>query len=192
MSASKKETRTRILEATIRIFNKKSLKFTMDDIASELSISKKTIYTFFRSKEELFYSVADYCFNQVKEAEREVLERPGLSTLERLRALLAVLPGRYREIDLRQLYVLRDRYPEIFRHVEKRLSNDWEPTIELLQKGMEEGVIRPVSIPLFKAMYEAAVEQFFQRDILIREQLSYSEGLQQVVDILVDGIAAKP
>lgn len=191
MKPSREETRIRILEATIKMFNEKSLKFTMDDIAAELSISKKTIYTFFRSKEELFFAVADHCFDQVKEAEREVLEDGSLGTLDRLRALLGVLPNRYQEIDLRQLYILRDKYPETFRQVEKRLSTDWEPTIALIEQGIREEVIRPISIPLFKIIYEAAVEQFFQRDVLIRAGLSYQEGLTQVVDILVDGIARK-
>ena len=34
-----------ILDATLRVFDQKGLKFTMDDLAKELSISKKTIYT---------------------------------------------------------------------------------------------------------------------------------------------------
>jgi len=38
---------------------------------------------------------------------------------------------------------------------------------------------------------EAAVEQFFQRDILIRNQITYAEALNEVVDILVDGIVTK-
>lgn len=34
-----------ILECHPRVFDQKGLKFTMDDLAKELSISKKTIYT---------------------------------------------------------------------------------------------------------------------------------------------------
>ena len=49
------DNKTKILEATIKVFNKKGLKFTMDDIASELSMSKKTIYTVFKDKETMFY-----------------------------------------------------------------------------------------------------------------------------------------
>ena len=40
-------TRENILDATSQVFNKKGLKCTMDDIALELSMSKKTIYTVF-------------------------------------------------------------------------------------------------------------------------------------------------
>ena len=75
--------------------------------------------------------------------------------------------------------------------MEERLENGWETTISLLEQGMEEGVIRPVKIPLVKMMLEAAIEQFFQRDILIRQNLGYQEALEEVVGILVEGIASK-
>ena len=47
------ELRETILEETIQAFNKKGLKFTMDDIAALLGISKKTIYTVFQDKNTL-------------------------------------------------------------------------------------------------------------------------------------------
>ena len=47
------ELRETILEGTIQAFNKKGLKFTMDDIAALLGISKKTIYTVFQDKNTL-------------------------------------------------------------------------------------------------------------------------------------------
>ena len=34
------DNKEKILEATIKVFNRKGLKFTMDDIASELSMRK--------------------------------------------------------------------------------------------------------------------------------------------------------
>lgn len=47
---SDKNLKGNILEATIKAFQKKGLKFTMDDLASLLGISKKTIYTVFPDK----------------------------------------------------------------------------------------------------------------------------------------------
>ena len=44
---------------------------------------------------------------------------------------------------------------------------------------------------LLKSMLEATIEQFFQRDILIRNQISYAEALEEVVNILVDGIVKR-
>lgn len=185
------ELRQTILEGTIKAFNEKGLKFTMDDIAYLLSISKKTIYTVFKSKDELLLAMVDYVFDSIKESERSVIENEYMSTLEKIKAVLGVLPDGYKEIDLKQLYLLKDKYPAIYSQVEKRLETGWEATISLLEKGMEEGVIRPIRIPIFKMMMEAALEQFFQRDILVRNKISYADGLSEVVDILIDGIIAK-
>ena len=182
------ETRQMILEGTIRAFNRKGLKFTMDDVAKELSMSKKTIYTIFRDKESLFFAMVDYLFDSIKESEQCVLNDESLDTLEKIRKVLGVIPEGYREIDFRQLYLLREKYPAIYQRVEERLETGWENTIALLEQGMREGVVRKVDIPIVKMMMEAAIEQFFQRDILLQNGISYMDALDEVVDILVDGI----
>lgn len=182
------ELRETILQGTLQAFNRKGLKFTMDDIALILGISKKTIYTVFTDKEELFLALVDYMFDRIKESEQQVVDNPNLTTLEKIRQILGVMPESYKEIDFRQLYLLKDKYPKIYEQVEKRLETGWETTIALLEQGMEEGVIRPVKIPIVKLMLEAALEQFFQRDILIRNKMTYAEALEEVVSILVDGI----
>ncbi len=182
------DNKEKILEATIKVFNRKGLKFTMDDIASELSMSKKTIYTVFRDKESMFFAMVDYCFDKIKESESEILNDSSLSTVEKIRGVLAVLPSGYKDVDFRQLYTLKDKYPNIYSRVEERLETGWEKTIALINQGIEEGSIRPVNVSLLKIMLEATIEQFFQRDILIRNQITYAEALEEVVNILVDGI----
>ena len=52
--------RTDILKNTIKVFNKKGLKLTMDDVAGYMGISKKTIYKCYDSKEEIFGEIVDY------------------------------------------------------------------------------------------------------------------------------------
>lgn len=180
--------REKILEATIKVFNEKGLKFTMDDIAKELSMSKKTIYTVFRDKESMFFHMVDYCFDKIKESEDAVLADDSLSTEEKIRRILGVLPESYKDIDFRQLYSLKDKFPKIYQKVEERLENGWEKTIVLLNQGMEEGVIRKVNVQIVKMMFEASIEQFFSRDILLQNGISYSEALNEVVRVIVDGI----
>ena len=84
--------REQILEATILVFNRKGMKFTMDDIARELGMSKKTIYTVFADKQELVYDMVDYCFDSIKESEQKVMKSAGLSTLEKIQEILGGRP----------------------------------------------------------------------------------------------------
>ncbi len=185
------ELRESILEGTMQAFNEKGLKFTMDDIASQLGISKKTIYTVFKDKDSLIYEMVDYCFDTIKESEQNILKNFGLSTVEKIKAILGVLPDSYKDIDFGQLYLLKDKYPRTYKKVEKRLETGWETTIALIELGIKEGVIRDIKIPILKTMMEATLEQFFQRDILVMNNISYKEALEETVSILVDGIVVK-
>lgn len=132
---SDKNLKGNILEATIKAFQKKGLKFTMDDLASLLGISKKTIYTVFPDKNSLVLEMVDYCFSSIKESEQKVLQDLSLDTVGKIRAILGVLPEGYRELDLRQLYQLKERYPEVYEKVKSRLETGWESTISLLEQG---------------------------------------------------------
>ena len=51
--------REKIIDATIEEFKQNGLKFTMNDLAKHLGISKKTIYTVFESKQAGLVAVSD-------------------------------------------------------------------------------------------------------------------------------------
>ncbi len=182
------EQKERILKGTIQAFNEKGLKFTMNDLARILGMSKKTIYVEFTDKNSLFLAMVDYLFDGIKESEEEIINNTDIDIVDKITTMLGVLPESYKDIDLRQLYMLKDKYPVIYKRVEERFENGWQQTIELLKEAMEEGKVRKVNVDIFKMMMEAALEQFFQRDILIYNSLSYEEGLKEVVGILMNGI----
>ena len=182
--------REKIINAAIDEFREKGLKFTLDDVTKRLSISKKTIYTVFKDKEEMLLAVADYCFADIKKSEQEVLQNPDLDVVEKIKKIMVVMPDRYQNIGLSNLYQLQDKFPGIYKRVEKYLETDWDGTIALLEQGMKEGKIRPVSIPLVKAMVESTISHFFASDVLINNGISYEQGLSEMIDIIMKGIEA--
>ena len=48
-----------------------------------------------------------------------------------------------------------------------------------------------MKIPVIKAMFEASLEHFFQRNVLADMGISYQEALNDVVDILMEGILTR-
>ncbi len=182
------EVRVRIIEAAIAEFNEKSMKFTMDDLAKRLMMSKKTIYLFFKDKESLFLETADYCFNKIKAAQQEIMENESLNVVEKLEKILIAMPDSYRTVDFRQVHLLKNRYPKIYKKVAGRLEGQWEDTIFLLEEGMKEGKIRTISIPVFKVMVESTIYTFLTQSVLIEHEISYEEGLEEMLGILMNGI----
>jgi len=185
------ELEVNIFEAAIEIFNKKGLKLTMDDIASNMSISKKTIYTVFEGKEELFSDMVDYIFQGIKSQEEEVLNEEGLTTLERIRKLLAAMPERYSTINWQEIPPIKEKFPKVYRKMQKRIETGWEQTLQLMEKGKEEGVIKKdADLRIFKLMMEASIERFFEDNVLKKNKISYVDALNSVVDILLEGVKA--
>ena len=63
----KDDMRIRILDAAAGLFDSRGMKFTMDELARDLGMSKKTIYTVFRDKMSLCDATVDYYFDSVRE-----------------------------------------------------------------------------------------------------------------------------
>lgn len=184
--------RHRILEATIPLFNAHGLKFTMDQLARSLGMSKKTIYAVFPDKKKLLEAMADHCFDFIRRSKDRLMEDDTLPYAEKLRLVLGTLTEKYESIDLSRLHDLKEKYPTVYERVAQRLESGWESTVALLEQGIADGALRPFEIPIFKLMMESTLEQFFQSDVLVRSGLSYKQALDQVVDILLRGILAGP
>lgn len=190
ISKSPVELRKDIMEACIEVFNEKGLKFTMDDVAKSCHISKKTVYLIFADKEQMVLSMLDYCFDAIKVSEQKIYNDKNLSTVEKVKKILIILPDRYKEVDFTKVIDLKDNYPELYKRLSVRLESDWDMTIELLERGIEEGVIRNISIPVLKAVVSGAMESLLGGNVLKKNKLSYTEALEGLIDIVMNGIAA--
>lgn len=178
----------KIMDATIIEFNEKGLKFTMDDIAKRLEMSKKTIYTVFQDKESLCMETVNYCFNAIKESEQAIIEDETLSLQEKIRRTLIVLPDRYQDIDFRKIYGGKEKYPKIYQEIMHRLSSGWEPTIALLEEGIATGQLRKFSVSVFKSMVESSINGFMSGNELLECDVTYEEALEEMLEILWNGI----
>lgn len=181
----------RILEGALKVFREKGPKFTMDDLATEMKMSKKTIYTVFSDKNELMCEMVEYAFNMIKEAEDKVYNNPSLSTVDKLRGILVVLPENNYGLDYSAMQQMAEKYPMAHEKMNNRLESGWEKTFDLLNKGIEEGKIRKINLEIFKLIYGSSVERLLMGDFLKASQMDYPTALSEVVDVLIDGILIK-
>ncbi|MBO4425878.1 MAG: TetR/AcrR family transcriptional regulator, partial [Clostridiales bacterium] len=113
------------------------------------------------------------------------------STEEKIRLLLSAMPESYRNINFQELHPLKDKYPKVYKKLQRRLETGWEPTMKLLEQGKEEGIIKKdADLKIFKIMMEASLERFFEQDVMKGGSRKYNDYLNEVVDILLTGISA--
>jgi len=178
----------RILDGTVEVFRKKGSGFTMNDISEELHMSKKTIYTIFRDKESLLYTMVDYFFDTVKKDEKGIWENDQIGTDEKLIMLLAALPETSRDIDFTSLYEVKDKYPRVEKRIQERLESDWDKTLDLVKKGISEGVFRECNLTVFQLAFEASIERFIKGDELKENNVKYIDALIDLATMMVRGI----
>lgn len=182
------ELEEKIINTAIDTFAENGLKFTMDDIAKRMHISKKTIYAVYKTKEEMLLSVVDYCFADIKANEQRLAADDSLDIVEKIKQVMIVIPDRYKGIGLSNLFGLKDKFPNVYKKVEHYLATDWDGTIALLEQGMKEGKIKTVSIPILKTAFESTIESFMTGDVLVTNNISYEDAMQELINMLIDGI----
>lgn len=188
-AADREKLRQDIILSTIEVFNDRGVTFTMSDVATNIHISKKTIYKEFDTKEELLDTVVDYIFDNIKAKEEQIMNDKSLSTVDKLRKILGAMPENYRDIDFQNVYPFLEKFPDVYRKMQYRLATGWENTISLIEQGKKEGVVRKnIDIRFVKVMLEASIEKVLSDDMLSRTGINYIDALDQIVDILVNGM----
>ena len=89
----------KIINSTIDIFRAKGVKFTMDDIANKLGVSKRTLYENINSKEVLLSLLVDEVFDSIKQQGQEIIADNSIDDLDKLNRLLTIIPTSYNTID---------------------------------------------------------------------------------------------
>ena len=182
--------RERLRTVGMALFRREGLRFTMQEAARAIHISKKTIYAVYPSKEALLLDMVDDAFAQIHARKQAILDGPGTLT-DKLRAVIIALPEEYTALDLQQMDLRDEKYPRVAARVRRHLETGWEPTLALLQQAMEEGVIRTVSLPVLQRMISASIESFLADRTLEQQGIPYAGALDEMMGILLEGLLTR-
>lgn len=177
-----------IINTTIELFNKKGYKFRLDDIAEELYISKKTIYTHFTDKETLFFEVIRYCGSEAEVMQRKILDNKKESHAEKVRQLLMVWPEYYRRLDQHKLIAFKNENPKIAKRLKEYYDGEWDLVEHTLNEAMLRGEVIHVPAHLLRTMLEASLEKSITEALQSGDETKNENVRKDVVRILMNGI----
>lgn len=178
----------KIVNATINIFKEKGIKFTMDDLANNLGVSKRTLYENIDSKEKLLNLLVDYIFDEVSEKAKEIFKDNSIDDLEKLKKVLTLLPRSYDAIDYTKIHEVKKFYPKIYEKIMYRLNSSWNQTNILVKKCIDEKLIKKVNIYVMKSVLIGSIRIILEDNNLQKEKIDYSETMNNIIDILFDGL----
>lgn len=184
------ETKDRLVQKAHDLFMRYGIRsVSMDEIATHLGISKKTIYQFFTDKDELVAAVVDVeihkneadCRNHHLLSENPVHEFwLGEEMVEEL----------LRMMNPTLIYDMQKYHPAAFRRFSEHKENFLSELINKnLQQGIAEGYYRPeINIPIVTKYRLASIFLLFNPDMFVLGKLQLIDVIREVTLLFLHGI----
>ncbi|WP_284141375.1 TetR/AcrR family transcriptional regulator [Virgibacillus sp. LDC-1] len=182
--------KARIMQAFIEETQAKSMKFTMDDLAKRLGISKRTLYEHFSSKTDILDAIIDSTLTEFDEKTDAIIQDRQLTLLEKIKRTITVVPSFNEFYDWKILEQMKKSYPTQWIRVDKAL-NQWDALRELIEEGIREGLIENHNVSLLIKLIIDATNSTLDRQFFLENRLTVSEALDEIVDVLLFGIIKK-
>ena len=180
----------RIIEGSLELFLQAGIKsVTMDDIARHLGMSKKTIYQFFKDKNELVTALVT---KRLQDDERDMTEIIGKSSnvIEEMINMMKCSEEIFSRANPIVIHDLQKYHPEAWKHFQNFKSEVIVRTLEdLLTKGIVQGYIRPdIDVRVIARMRVMQVETGFNASVFPANEFNIWKVQQQLLEHFNFGI----
>ncbi|MDB5103886.1 MAG: TetR/AcrR family transcriptional regulator [Fibrobacteres bacterium] len=185
------EVRNRILvEARALFFRYGFSKVTMDEAAEALGMSKKTLYRYFPSKEDLLQEVTSGHMQECDASLKAICGRHDVSPLERLKLTMTYVTGLFSQMSEPLMHDLRRNAPEIWKSVEEHRQKNIESDFgALIKEGRQKGMFRKdVDERLFILIYANVVRDILNPEVLSGLPFKPTQVYDAICKVLFEGL----
>ncbi|MFI5136256.1 MAG: TetR/AcrR family transcriptional regulator [Sphingobacteriales bacterium] len=157
----------RIIQGGEELFLTSGIKsITMDDIARHLGMSKKTIYQFFKDKNELVMALTKKKLQEDEDRVSEIISKSA-NVIEEMINMMKCSEDIFARINPIVIHELQKYHPEAWKQFQSFKSEVLVHTLEeLLSKGVKQGYIRPeIDVKIIARMRVNQVELGFNNSV---------------------------
>jgi AcrR family transcriptional regulator len=190
MTKTKDPVRERIIaNAEVLFFARGFSGVTMDRMAAELGISKKTLYQHFASKHQLLYAVVSRMMAESEGVIKSLTEDPKLDYFQRMAGLVDHISRRTSKISRDFMQDLQKSAPEMWEEInEFRRRKIYHNFGLMVRKGIMAGLIRPEVDPdLVTQMYAVLVQQMINPQALVHSAYTPGQLMKAIVELVFAG-----
>jgi len=174
-----------------KLFREGFYKTTMDDVASELGMSKKTIYKFFPSKEDLVMAIAKHFMNRMKSKILPALNSDK-NAIEKLSELIKILAGAAEKISNKRMEEMKRHFPGIWNEIDSfRTKMMFENITKIINQGKAEGLFIDYPTSIVMTILVVSVRSIVNPDFILNNSFSIIEGARFTFKIIIGGIVTE-
>ena len=187
------ETRAKIIKGAAELFTKYGVRsVTMDDIARELSISKKTIYQYFKDKDEIVLMAVQSHAENEKEDYNYIFNR-SRNPIEELTLMTRCMRDDFRDMNPSLIFDLQKYHPQAWKVIED-FKNSYikNALVRNLRDGIEQGLYRENMDPeVLAIMRLEQVQLAFDSRLFPPDKFNLADTQLQFLSHYVNGIVTE-
>lgn len=190
LSAHPPAPQERIVQVAERVFLRFGFsRISMDDLARELGMSKKTLYAHFLSKDALVVSMLEYRTGTIERDLRAVVES-SKSFAEKFRDLAQLIQARAAEVGPVFLDDIRRFSPAGFEVIERFRARVIPLFLgRLLDEGVREGLIDDrIPRPLLIRMVVLSIQGIVRPEVVAELKIHPASALDHIITVVFGGI----
>lgn len=174
---------------TLKLFAGKGSRFTTEDLARELGTSKRTIYSYFSTKDEIIEKTIEFVFSEIIRSDAEILENNELTLQEKIKLYFNNIPDAYNLGSIiRHMDDLQRYYPYLWEKVNNHLNTIWDAVIQLIKQGIKNGELEEIDTVILKLMLNETLKKLLDYEFLAKNQVSFDSGLKAINNIILYGL----
>lgn len=188
-----KEKSQHIMNACLRLFLRYGVKsVTMDDISRELGMSKKTLYIYFKDKNDLVLKVL-HGFLSHHKREMNTIVHHHKNAIDQLLAIYEMNAKDLQEVKPMLLFGLKKYYPEAWTVYEEFKRNYLPSCVEdNIKEGIEQGLYRSTVNPrIISLAYTGMINLIFDSDIFSDKEFDFNQLYLELFYYHIRGIASE-
>jgi len=190
---SEVEVRDRILEESGLLFGKYGIRsMTMDSLAEEMGISKRTIYERFKDKDTLLIEVIKYYKKQTESETYRLIEQSD-NVIEALFRIIKMTIAQMMQMNPAFFHDFKKYHPKVFKDIAQPGSiRDFSITRKLLETGIEQEIFRDdINLEIVNRALHALFDLFNQESSLVEAGHDRKEIFDHVLIPYLRGISTK-
>jgi TetR/AcrR family transcriptional regulator, cholesterol catabolism regulator len=165
---------------------------TMDDVASQLGISKKTLYKLVRDKDDLVGKIVDQEIEIQKNDSSCIFDKE-LNAIEELLMVSKMVNQKLKQVNPSTEFDLRKYYPEHYQKlVNARREKMYENVVANLVKGKKEGFYRDDLIDdIIGKLQVSRIESMLDNEVFSIDEFTSPKFFQEIFVYHIRGISNK-
>ena len=191
LSGTEPDVGRRILAAArAQLFSFGYSALTMDELAQELGMSKKTLYVHFASKDALVEAILAEFMGEIRASSDALFADAALSFTVKLHRFSEAMVKRFARMNPHVFRDLQRCAPHIYRHIEE-LRHRNIPHIfgQMLRQGQAAGMVRTDIDPAFAIeFWRPAIQSLMHPDTLERLQLHPDQMFTKAINLFFGGL----